>query len=70
MNGRFRGGWTTRHYGEPARGIHAIQREIAQSTYLEAEESPFVFSPDKAARLRDTLAQVFAGIESTFGELA
>ncbi|MBX7482774.1 N-formylglutamate deformylase [Qipengyuania qiaonensis] len=70
VNGRFRGGWTTRHYGEPDRNIHAIQMEIAQSTYLEAEEPPFAFSPDKAADLRDTLAEVFAGIESTFGELA
>lgn len=70
VNGRFRGGWTTRHYGEPSRGIHAVQMEIAQSTYLEAEEAPFAYAPDKAADLRDTLAQVFDGIESTFGDLS
>ncbi len=70
LNGRFRGGWTTRHYGRPDENIHAIQMEIAQSTYLKAEEPPFAFCPDKAADLRDTLAEVFAGIESTFGELA
>ncbi len=69
VNGRFRGGWTTRHYGDPGRNIHAIQMEIAQSTYLEAEESPFDFSSDKAADLRDTLAEAFDGIESTFGDL-
>ena len=34
LNGRFKGGWTTRHYGKPERGIHAIQMELAQSTYL------------------------------------
>ena len=70
VNGRFRGGWTTRHYGRPDCKIHAIQMEIAQSTYLEAEEPPFAYSPDKAASLRDTLAAVFGGIQSTFGDLA
>ena len=70
VNGRFRGGWTTRHYGEPSRGIHAVQMEIAQSTYLEAEEAPFAYAPDKAADLRDMLSQVFDGIQSTFGDLS
>ena len=34
LNGRFKGGWTTRHYGEPETGVHAIQMELAQSTHL------------------------------------
>jgi N-formylglutamate deformylase len=34
LNGRFKGGWTTRHYGRPAEGVHAIQMELAQSTYM------------------------------------
>jgi len=33
-NGRFRGGWITRHYGNPAAGIHAIQMELAMRGYL------------------------------------
>lgn len=70
LNGRFRGGWTTRHYGQPAENIHAIQMEIAQSTYLAAEEPPFAYSTDKAVTLRDTLARVFAAIETTFGEIS
>lgn len=69
LNGRFKGGWTTRHYGRPAENIHAVQMEIAQSAYLAAEKPPFAYSTDKAAKLRDTLAAVFAGIESTFGDL-
>uniref|UniRef100_UPI001953CD04 N-formylglutamate amidohydrolase n=4 Tax=Pseudomonadota TaxID=1224 RepID=UPI001953CD04 len=28
-DGRFRGGWTTRHYGRPGQGVHAIQMELA-----------------------------------------
>jgi N-formylglutamate deformylase len=33
VNGRFKGGWITRHYGEPARGIHAVQMELAIRGY-------------------------------------
>uniref|UniRef100_UPI003568E773 N-formylglutamate deformylase n=1 Tax=Paracoccus seriniphilus TaxID=184748 RepID=UPI003568E773 len=40
-NGRFKGGWTTRHYGRPAEGLHAIQMELAQSTYLTDEAAPW-----------------------------
>jgi len=35
VDGRFRGGWTTRHYGRPAAGVHAIQMELAQRAYLD-----------------------------------
>src|SRR5579871_1894931 len=34
-DGRFRGGWTTRHYGDPAHGIHTIQMELACRSYME-----------------------------------
>lgn len=33
-NGRFRGGWITRHYGDPANGVHALQMELAMRGYL------------------------------------
>jgi formiminoglutamase len=34
VNGRFKGGWTTRHYGRPDEGIHAVQMELAQRGYM------------------------------------
>jgi formiminoglutamase len=40
VNGRFKGGWITRHYGAPARGVHAIQMELAMSGYLD-EDGPW-----------------------------
>ncbi|MFP3541814.1 N-formylglutamate amidohydrolase, partial [Pseudomonas sp. SIMBA_044] len=40
LNGRFKGGHITRHYGNPANNIHAVQLELAQSTYME-ELEPF-----------------------------
>jgi N-formylglutamate deformylase len=33
-NGRFRGGFITRHYGMPQAGVHAIQMELACRSYL------------------------------------
>lgn len=63
VNGRFRGGWTTRHYGEPQHGVHAIQMEIAQSAYLETEDAPFTYSETKAAKLRGVLKTILERIE-------
>ena len=34
-NGRFKGGFITRHYGAPPEGIHAIQLEVAQRAYMD-----------------------------------
>ena len=33
-NGRFKGGYTTRHYGRPRQGVHALQMELACRGYL------------------------------------
>ncbi len=52
LNGRFKGGWTTRNYGQPARGLHAVQMELAQSTHLATESDPFAYDAAKADRLR------------------
>ncbi|MFT6676266.1 MAG: formiminoglutamase [Sulfitobacter sp.] len=57
LNGRFKGGWTTRHYGDPASNIHAIQMELAQSTYMN-EAAPWAWRPDKAERLRPVLYRI------------
>lgn len=40
VNGRFRGGWTTRHYGAPTTGVHAIQMELACRTYMDEPADP------------------------------
>ncbi len=69
LNGRFKGGWTTRHYGQPEAGIHAIQMEIAQSAYLESELPPFTISQEKSEKLRLVLAEVFDAITKALGEL-
>jgi formiminoglutamase len=63
VNGRFRGGWTTRHYGRPAEGVHAIQMELAQATYLAAEAAPFAYDAGKAGRLRPLLAEILSRLD-------
>ncbi|MGB9088164.1 MAG: N-formylglutamate deformylase [Pseudomonas farsensis] len=47
LNGRFKGGHITRHYGAPANHIHAVQLELAQSTYMN-EVEPFAYREDLA----------------------
>jgi len=63
VNGRFKGGWTTRHYGQPNTGIHAIQMELAQRAYLAAESAPFAYAPTTAAPLRAVLAKILAALD-------
>ncbi|WP_176084471.1 N-formylglutamate deformylase [Martelella sp. HB161492] len=63
LNGRFKGGWTTRHYGQPENGVHAIQMELAQSTHLASEEPPFGYDEEKAERLRLHLKDILERIE-------
>lgn len=58
LNGRFKGGWTTRHYGQPDDGVHAIQMELTQSIYLESEAAPFAYDDAKAVRLRPHLRTI------------
>jgi formiminoglutamase len=62
VNGCFKGGWTTRHYGQPATGIHAIQLELAQSTYLQDEAAPWTYDHAKAGRLRPHLTKILTAL--------
>ena len=54
LNGRFKGGYITRRYGRPAVGVHAIQLEVAEITYMD-EAPPYRFDEVRAARLRPHL---------------
>lgn len=70
LNGRFKGGWTTRHYGQPEAGVHAVQMELAQSTHLATEARPFAYDAAKAARIRPYLAQILHRLAALAPELA
>jgi N-formylglutamate deformylase len=57
VDGRFKGGHITRHYGRPAEGWHAIQLEMCWSTYM-AEQAPYVLDEARANRVRPLLQQL------------
>ena len=63
-NGRFKGGWTTRHYGQPKQNVHAIQMELAQKTYM-TEAPPWSFLDQKSDRLRAVLKSILMSLETT-----
>ncbi len=64
-DGRFKGGYTTRHYGRPHTGVSALQMELAQSTYMQ-EAPPRSWCEERAARLRPVLARL---LETLLGVL-
>ena len=63
-NGRFKGGYITRHYGAPQHGIHALQLEMCQSTYMD-EAAPFSYRPDLAARVQPLLRRALDAVLRT-----
>ena len=69
VDGRFRGGWTTRHHGRPSEGVHAVQMEIAQAAYLAQEAPPWPYDEARAARLRPVLARLLARLEALAPQL-
>jgi formiminoglutamase len=62
-NGRFKGGYITRRYGAPERGIHAVQMETAIRTYMDEampDQIPPAFDPGRAAAAQAVLADIIA----------
>ncbi|MFL6657228.1 MAG: N-formylglutamate deformylase [Massilia sp.] len=57
VNGRFKGGHITRHYGQPARNVHAIQLEMCQCLYMD-ESAPFAYRPERAALVQPLLREL------------
>lgn len=54
VNGRFKGGYITRAYGRPGQGVHAVQLELSQRTYMD-EAYPFTYHQQRAARVQPVL---------------
>lgn len=57
LNGRFKGGYITRHYGNPAANIDAIQLELTQLNYMD-ESFPFTYDLDKAKECQTMLSEL------------
>jgi len=57
LDGRFKGGYITRHYGRPEEGIIAVQLELAQSAYME-QNRPSLWDADRAEPARAVIEQL------------
>ena len=58
-NGRFKGGYITREYGQPSQGVHAVQLELSQITYMQ-EQLPYAYDETLAAKIEPLLEQLVA----------
>jgi N-formylglutamate deformylase len=65
VNGRFKGGYITRHYGNPAAHIEAVQLEIAQCTYLEEARTP-AFDAARAQPLKSLLRELLRTVAGRY----
>ena len=54
LNGRFKGGYITRTYGNPSERVHAVQLELSEATYMD-EKAPYKFRENLARQLRPQL---------------
>ena len=61
VNGRFKGGFITRRFGAPADGVHALQLEMTQASYMD-EANPTRFDPSRAAKLTTVLERLLIGL--------
>lgn len=61
VDGRFKGGHITRHFGAPTRNVHALQLEIAQRAYMSEDGAP-LFDSMFAAPLSELIEQIIASI--------
>lgn len=63
FNGRFKGGYITRHYGNPNQGVHALQLELAQRIYMDESTNTYMEVPAKRtshviSRMMDALIRL------------
>jgi N-formylglutamate deformylase len=66
VNGRFKGGYITRHYGQPARHVHAIQLEMCQRLYMQ-ETPPFAYDAVLASGIQPLLRNMVLGALAACG---
>ena len=59
VDGRFKGGHITRHYGRPQDGVHAVQLEMCWRCYMQ-ERPPFVLDDARVAGITPLLRELMA----------
>jgi len=61
LNGRFTGGYITRHHGQPGQGVHAVQLEMTQCSYMQ-EALPFDYLPEVAQRVQPHVRRMLEAV--------
>lgn len=61
VNGRFVGGYITRHFGQPDRNWHALQIELSQSTYMD--EASLSWSQERASKVQPVFQSIILAIK-------
>jgi len=56
VNGRFKGGYITRHYGNPDAGVQAVQLELTQLNYMD--EASFEYDEGRAPAVQELIDQM------------
>ncbi len=69
VNGRFKGGFITRNYGDPANNVHAVQLEQCQSTYMQ-EQAPFAYDEQTAKQIAPVIQQMMQAALSALQSLS
>ncbi|REG85052.1 N-formylglutamate deformylase [Marinomonas pollencensis] len=67
-NGRFKGGYITRAFGQPAQGIHAIQLELSQATYLNddlVKQGQYLLDDDKLPAIQKQISALVDALLQT-----
>jgi len=71
LNGRFKGGYITRHYGDPGKHVHAVQLEMCQGVYM-SERAPYAYDEARAPAiqpvLRDMVESALAACRALYGK--
>jgi N-formylglutamate amidohydrolase len=67
LNGRFKGGYITRHYGNPEKNVHAIQHELVQSCYMD--EKSLRYDDADAAQLGRTIRAMLVAFMAAAGKM-
>jgi N-formylglutamate deformylase len=56
VNGRFKGGYITRHYGRPDDAVDAVQLELAQLNYMD--EDTFTYVDERAGAMQPLIRRL------------
>jgi N-formylglutamate deformylase len=62
IDGRFKGGHITRHYGRPEHGVHAVQMEMGWHCYMR---EPHTYDPVRAATVQPVLRSLMNALLDT-----